>query len=234
MSAPPDVESAVRAAMRALFAGDLAALERAAVPNPGLRLLVEKRARVDDLDRRINEIQMHVIAEQEGGRLIVHAFFMGMIMPITLVPQPRAEGRAPAWKADLRWWLWTVQPPRELERCARAFMFGLISGDAGLIAGTSLAHPQADLLAQSSVPSGELGQYEDVCANMPMTELAVGERYPWPVGQMYTVRPEDVTDERRILMAQFGGDEITFVMQRVDGRWKVDPSPFVTVAMLRR
>lgn len=234
MSAPPDVESAVRAAMRAMFAGDLSALERAAAPHPQLRLLVESRPRVEDLDRAIDEMQMHVIAEQADGRIIVHAFFKGMIMPITLVPQAGAAGGTAAWKADLRWWLWAVQPPREIDRCARAFMYGLISGDAALIAGTSLAHPQSDLLAQSNVPSGELGQYEDVCANMPMTELTVGERYPWPMGQSYTVRPEDVTDDRRILMAQFGGDEITFVMVRVNGKWQVDPSPFVTVAMMRR
>jgi hypothetical protein len=228
MSIAPEIGKVIHRVFRSMFSGDLDSLQRDALPHPHLVRLVTMRPPVEDLDWRLEELQMHEIARYPDGHVIAHAFFLGCIMPITLRPDDSG-----AWKADMRWWMVATEPPTELFQKARMALYAMVTGDDELLSKTCFFREGIDLLTQSGAPSGEHGVYEDVCANMPMIELAAGERYPWPVGEMDIAKPDDCTGDHRLLMAQFGGDEITFRMKRINGEWFVDPEPFITMAQQR-
>lgn len=236
MSAPPDVTLCIRRVFRALFSRSAADLDQVALPHPANAAILAKLPTSDDLDEHLDRLQVHVINEHPGPppRMLVHPYFRGSIMPLTLVRTP--EGL----KADLRWWLIAAQGPTELDQTARAFTFAIISGDEELLARTAhvknVAPETLALLTRRPAPGGELGQYEHVCQEMPMRELSVGEEFPWPPEGLRTVRPEDASEHRRILMAQFGGDEFTYLLTRDPSEpgspWRVDPTPFLIAASM--
>lgn len=225
MAVEPEIRDVMERIFVALFSGTLQDIKAVALDHPDLSIFIEKRPNIERVEERAKDLQLHKIAEYPDGHVIIHAYFMGTIMPMTLVKGP--DG---AWKADLRWWVSTLRPRTELFEKARACLYGMVTGNPNLVERTCLPNDDLALLSKNGAPAGEHGQYEDVCANMPMVELAAGEPYPWPMGQTLVATAEETTGDRRVLMAQFGADEITFKMHHVNGEWYVDASPFIAVA----
>lgn len=201
--------------------GDLEALREAALPHPNLADLTQGRTPSGNLADEIENIQMHLVSELPGGRVIVHTYFRGMVMPVAVVSTPAG------WRVDVRWWLAAKGEPSEAFVTARMFMYAVISADLGALTELAQPNPALEVLIGTPPPAGEMGQYQHVCEEMPVIELAPGEHYMKPDGSLGTVSVEQCggsgEDERKVILGQFSGNEIPFFMRRMGGRWRVDP-----------
>jgi hypothetical protein len=227
---PEPVEGLVREFLRAVFSGDAAGLSEVALPHPGLADLARPRPappHVGSLTEQLAGLQGSVLFETPD-RMALHAYFRGMIFPLTL-------RRGPAgWRVDARFWIAATRPPTEEGRAAKAFMYAVLAGDRELLAEVALPHPALDVLLGAVSPPGERGHLEDICENLPMMVLAPGDEYPITPDRSAPVRAEQVGPDRAFLLTELDGFEVPLPLHREEGRWRVDPGPWVRLCILFR
>lgn len=224
MEVPDDIAAVIKACVLAIFRGDLTALQRASLTDPDLDQIVAGRTPPPGIEDEVENVQLHLMSEN-GSRAIVHTYFRGMIMPTALARTP--EG----WRVDMRYFLAAGRPPTPAMQAARMFMYAVVTADLELL--EQVAQPHADLgqLIGQRPPSGEFGQLQHVCEEMPVIELRAGESFDSLSGSR-TVSEAETTGERRLVMGIFSGAEMPFLARQVGDRWMIDPA--FMIEMMKR
>lgn len=137
------------------------------------------------------------------------------------------------WKADLRWAARAramaeqgenLEPPGSPEWVARQLTLALLELDRDRAA--QLLQPGADpdlvFLGAPDQPDST-GHLQVLAMEMPLVRLATGEAARMADGH---VAQGDADPEQQLLVGLFGSSEITFLLQRSDGRWHVLPQPW--------
>ena len=227
---------ACRQGFRAVYKGDLDALKAITLPNTQIATALTTapvtKEQYEEMEHKIEDMQIdprsHSEEEWFGDRLDLLAVFRGMIMPASVV---KVDGQ---WKFDCKWWIAAKRKDGQAEQTARMFLFGLMTMNAELLVNASLPNEKiGHLLKGSAPPRGEHGQLAHVVETTIFAPATVGETYPSPTGRMETVRKEDLTGDRMMLFALMAANPpaTPIKMGRHDGKWRVDASDFIEMAM---
>ncbi len=224
MEVPDDIAAVIKACLLAIFRGDLAALQRVSLPHPDLAQIVAGRTPPPGIEDEVENVQLHLMNDGQQ-RAIVHTYFRSMIMPTALARTP--DG----WRVDMRYFLAAGGPPTPAMQAARMFMYAVVTADLELL--VQVAQPHADLgqLIGPRPPSGEFGQLQHVCEEMPVIELRAGETFD-SLGDSRTVSEAETTGDRRVVMGIFSGAEVPFLARQAGDRWVIDPG--FMIEMMKR
>jgi hypothetical protein len=133
---------------------------------------------------------------------------------------------------------WTT-PPAAVEKVVyhqdspeaayHSFHIAVVAGDADAL--RRLALPLADedfaalLTGDHLSRNGSAGLHRALGGKRPLTRLKPGDVVTLPGGVPFTIRPEQVRDDRAVLLPE--DSPIPTDLRRVDGLWRVDARPIV-------
>jgi hypothetical protein len=115
------------------------------------------------------------------------------------------------------------------EAAYHSFHIAIVAGDAEAL--RRLALPLADdefaalLNGDHLSRDDSAGLHRALGGKRPLARLKPGDVVTLPGGVPFTIRPEQVGDDRAVLLAE--GSAIPTDLRRVDGVWKVDARPIV-------
>jgi hypothetical protein len=219
-------------AFYAIYTGDLAALEKEALPDPDLATVLSKefvpKYDLPALKQSIEEMQINPAGSEPpriGDEVLeLGAYFRGTIMPVTLVR------RGDEWKMDCRWWIAARRPDDEPRTVARAFLYAWMTGDLATLAKTAVPHSRlGDLLRNGSPPAGEFAQLHHICEATIFIPAVLGEQFLATTSEMETVISEHVGDDRLLLLARIGSQPPAMPLQlaKIGGAWRVDAAKLI-------
>jgi hypothetical protein len=142
------------------------------------------------------------------------------------------------WQADLRWagraramaeWGPALEPVGSPEWVARRLTLALLRLDREqarelMLPGSDLAMPFLGAPDQPE-PSGHLLA---LAMEMPLVRLEPQEAAPLPDGRVIVAGDEP---DRQLLLGLFGVSEVPFLLQRIDGNWRVVPQPWLPLLL---
>jgi hypothetical protein len=112
------------------------------------------------------------------------------------------------------------------EDALRSFMVDFAEQDEAALRAITLPDPDLDWLLRGQRPPAEaVEQMRSLAAEMKIRRLKPGESFALPKGRTITVSPEEVTEDRAVLLPE--GDFFPIRLQRVEGHWKVDARPII-------
>jgi len=112
------------------------------------------------------------------------------------------------------------------EEALRTFMLALLAQDETAVRAVTVPDPDLSWLLKSQpLPPGAIKGASAQIAKQPIKRLKAGETITLARGRKVVVAPDDVGDDKAILLPQ--GAPIPTRLQRLKGRWKVDASPFI-------
>jgi hypothetical protein len=145
----------------------------------------------------------------------VIALFLSMTLGLQ-----NTKPAAPAAPAE------AVSPAKTPEEALRLFVIATLTRDEAALRAVSLPDPGlAFLLQGASVPAEQLEGVKEQVAKLPIKALKPGDTYTLPGNRTMTVKPEEVTAERVVLLPQ--GAPVPTRCRKVGDRWKVDPAPVI-------
>ncbi len=135
--------------------------------------------------------------------------------------RPGAAAKAPSGGARSR--------PKEdtPEDALRNFMVAFVQQDEAALRAITLPDPDFDWLLRGQRPPTEaVEEMRTLAMRLTIRRLEPGESVTLPKGQTLTVRPEEVSEDRAILLPE--GDFLPVRLRRVEGHWKVDARPIIS------
>ena len=236
-SSDDPAEAVGRIFLRGMESGDLELLRSCTLANTEHleRLVVSQENKPalteEQLDEKVSQVGFELMPPQgldpAGGwnhRRVYCLNFSGMVFPLHLLLE---EGQ---WKVDARWWIDSRSDPTDDKQAIRKFMWGLICKDAAIVSEVAVENVDLDILTSGeSPPAGEMWHYRHLCESMPIVEAALGEGYWSNEDEWLKVNPDDLGDNRRIMIGVFGFSEIPFLLIRDEDGWRVDATAFIQV-----
>lgn len=234
-------EAAILAALKAMYANDVASYDRVTTTHPQKSRLTSggrgNSARLQELEQNPGALQMKSrrpflyrgrdAARDAKGQYPVgttalySVAYSGSSMVVPLVRQ--ADG----WKIDVRWWLAMMdlqtapEPHGTPAFAARALTASMAAMDRESAVKFATPGASLDLLFRGAQrePSG---MFDALAMEMPLVELQPGEFFPIDDRVMEGSSAPD----QKLLLGLFGVVEIPFVVRRVNGEWRVEPQSF--------
>ncbi|MDB5352782.1 MAG: hypothetical protein JWN86_4029 [Planctomycetota bacterium] len=112
------------------------------------------------------------------------------------------------------------------EEAFRTFVAAMITKDEKTVRALALPSDEIDwLLKGQGVPAGQVEAIKAQIAKMPIKALKPGDTYTLPGNRKMTVKPEEVAEDRVVLLPE--GSPLPTRCQKVDGRWRVDAGPMI-------
>jgi hypothetical protein len=112
------------------------------------------------------------------------------------------------------------------EEALRTFMLALLAQNETALRAVTVPDPDLSWLLKSEpLPPDVIKDASAQIAKQPIKRLKAGETITLARGRKVVVAPDEVGDEKAILLPQ--GAPIPTRLQRLKGRWKVDASPFI-------
>lgn len=238
-------EAAVRALVTAIYKNDIAAYNTLTIPHPRRDVLTRGGRGNPDALRELQEYPQGLQIKRErdflfegrpakpdasgkypiGTNVLYMAAHRSGPMMVMLVQRP--EG----WRVDVRWWIAMADLMRGAESrqgtpeyAVRALTMALVSLDRKEAAKFVAPDANLDALFRGAPryrePSGVL---EASVMEMPLVRIEPGEFFPTPSGRIVE---GSKADDVQVLVGQFGPTEITYVVRRVNGAWRVDVEPY--------
>jgi hypothetical protein len=242
---PDSPEPVLRALVTAMYAGDVAAYERLTLPHPLRSRLTAGAQPNEDRLRDLREDPEGLQIEQQRGftwqgqeasigRDGRYPDGTSAIYTLAHRGGPMIVGvtrRADGWKVDLRWWLAAMAqaqggaPDRNsADFAVRSLLAAMLRLDRQVAAGLIADRRSLELLFAGAPSQREpSGVLDAMVGEMPLVEIAAGEFYPTPTGQ---VIEGGSSADRKVLVGWFGPIEMPFVVRRIDGRWKIVGEPY--------
>jgi hypothetical protein len=112
------------------------------------------------------------------------------------------------------------------EQALRTFLIAMLDQDAETLRAVTLPTDDFDVLLAGPRPPAE--QLEQIKAQMkaqPIKTLKAGETFTLPGNRKATIKPEEVTPDRAVLLPEQA--PLPTRLRKVDGRWKVDAAPMI-------
>jgi hypothetical protein len=129
-------------------------------------------------------------------------------------PQGSAEGReVPAATPEQAW---------------RTFLTAMIVKDAATLRAVTLPAPARDfevLLLGQGPPPDQVEAVKAQIAKQKIRVLKPGDEFTLPGGRKLKVQPEEVGDDRAVLLPE--GAPLPTRVRKVENRWRVDASPII-------
>jgi hypothetical protein len=112
------------------------------------------------------------------------------------------------------------------EDALHGFLVAFVEQDEAALRAITLPDPELEWLARGlRPPANALEMMRTYAMELKTRRLKPGESVALPEGQPITVRPEDVTEDRAVLLPE--GDLLPIKLRRVEGHWKVDARPII-------
>jgi hypothetical protein len=227
----PSIE-VVQKAIRAIYLGDLKALEAVALPDPELSLVLSKqfvpKYDIAKLDDEIAHMQINPAGQSEprvgDTTLWLTAYFRGMITPVTLVRV------GDDWKVECRWWIAARKPDDEARRAAREFVLAMMTADIETLVRVTLPDEEiGQLVKHGGPPSGEYAQLHHVAEATMIAPARVGESFIDTTREPSVVSASEFADDRSLMLALIGAQPPAMPVRLVksNGKWLVNARPFI-------
>jgi hypothetical protein len=154
-----------------------------------------------------------------------------------VLPKPAAPKAAKAAKAATPAKPAPVPPKRKLigkidrvdttsDAALRTFLMAMEAGDEETLRAVTLPNPDLDWLLRGETPRGlGLADVKERMLKARITRLKAGDRVKMPGGAVHAISPDEVGRDRAALRVE--GTPVYAPLQRVKGRWKVDPAPII-------
>jgi hypothetical protein len=228
-----------------MYAADATAFRRLTLPEPGigvltqggsanqdgLRELDEDPTGVQIITKRAPEYRGEPARLDSNGKYPIGTTARYVVAhhrsPMVMITQMTADG----WKVDPRWWIEMVELARTEgpkqgtpAYAVRALIAALLAGERD--EARRYATPNADMellfdgAPRQREPSGHL---DALAVEMPVVELKPGEFRRMLTGQ---VVEGSSSPDMKVLDGLFGSVELTFVVRRIGGAWRVEPQPY--------
>jgi hypothetical protein len=112
------------------------------------------------------------------------------------------------------------------EDALHSFMVAFVEQDEAALRAITLPDPDLDgLLGGPRPPANAVEMMRTYAMELKTRRLKPGDSVAPTEGQPITVRPEDVAEDRAVLLPE--GDLLPIKLQRVEGHWKVDARPII-------
>jgi hypothetical protein len=112
------------------------------------------------------------------------------------------------------------------EDALHSFLVAFVEQDEAALRAITLPDPDLDWLVRGlRPPAGAVEMMRTYAMELKTRRLKPGETVALPEGQPITVRAEDVTEDRAVLLPE--GDLLPIKLRRVEGHWKVDARPII-------
>jgi len=240
-------EEVIRALIHAMYSNDVAEFERLTIPDPRRKLLVSggsvNEEAKQELEQNPDAVQLRMMRPYQlkgqevmpdaNGRFPVGttvrfsaAYHYPMVVSLVMTPD--------GWRVDLRWWLamfdMASNPPPghdSADYAVRALIATLLALDRDDAARFAMPDANLDILFAGAPDEPEPSdQLWELLAEMPLVEIGPGEFYQMPSGRVV----EGVhRDDMKVLVGLYGPLEMPFVVQRIDGSWRVQPEPYFAI-----
>lgn len=222
----------VQQAVRAMYLGDLKALQEVALPDPNLAQALANPPcppyQREVLDEAIEEMDVRPTESFEsyavGCEYVdLKLHFRGMLYPGAV----RRVGEA--WKFDCRWWIAAHANDDEPQRVTRAFLLAWMTNNVEELMHSVNTHPQLGVLLRGpGAPQGEWGQLQHVVETALFAPAVIGEDYLTVTG-VRQVKAEDVSGDRLMFHVLMAASPPAMPVQLVKTSkgWRVDPSLFI-------
>jgi len=130
---------------------------------------------------------------------------------------PPGEAGAPA----------TATYPDTPEGALQTFLLALGTGDEAKLREITLPADGFEwLLKGQRIPPAKLGEYrKGFVEGLPIRRLKPGDGFTLPGGRKLKVQPEEVTEDRAVLLQE--GAPTPTRCQKVEGHWRVDARPVI-------
>lgn len=117
--------------------------------------------------------------------------------------------------------------PNTPEGSYKSFFVAMAIGDEPALRAVALPVEGFEwLLMGQRVPADQVAALRKaVLEQMVVRPLKVGESVRMPEGPTYEVKPDDVSDDRAMVIQDTA--PLPIRCRKVDGRWKVDPTPII-------
>jgi hypothetical protein len=112
------------------------------------------------------------------------------------------------------------------EDALHSFLVAFVEQDEAALRAITLPDPDLVWLVRGlRPPANAVGMMRTYAMELKTRRLKPGESVAPPEGQPIAVRPEDVTEDRAVLLPE--GDLLPIKLRRVEGHWKVDARPII-------
>lgn len=240
-------ENAIRGFYRAILGGDASAYHAIIVADPRAdRFLPREKPSPDKVheidmasrDFRLRQLQpfrlkgLGVPPDPKIGYPIgtTTRFLGNFPQSLTVVSVVRT---ADGWKVDMRWWEAIADLTEEgpvkgtPEYTVKALTASLVSLRRDMAKQLITPPTEVETVFAGAPDSPEPSdQLMSLVGEMPVVEARPGEFFPLPSGRVV----EGVeSPDQKLLVGLFGPREITFLLQRVNGEWRVTAEPYFDV-----
>ncbi len=119
-----------------------------------------------------------------------------------------------------------ASPDGTPEEALRTFMVAAVAHDEAALRGITLPNPELDWLTRGEpAPEDVVARIRGLARKMKIRRLKPGDRIRGPEGEVVAVKPDDVGENRALLLPEGAPEPIR--AQRFDGHWKIDARPAI-------
>ena len=112
------------------------------------------------------------------------------------------------------------------EQAMRSFIVAMMTKDEATLRAVTLPTDDFDWLLQgSAIPKDQTKEFKAQIARMPIRVLKPGEEITLPGNRKVTIKPEEVTADRAMLLPQ--GTPFPVSCRKINGRWNIDATPII-------
>jgi hypothetical protein len=114
------------------------------------------------------------------------------------------------------------------EDALRSFLMAMVERDEAALRVLTVPKPETDLawlLRGQAAPPEAVERLRTVFSELKIQRLKPGDQFKLARGQVGTVRPEEVGEDRAVVLSE--GSPLPTRLQRIDGHWKVDAGPII-------
>jgi hypothetical protein len=239
-------EPVIRAFYRALLSGDVAAYHKVIVEDARAdRFLPPNPPDADKIHEIEMESQSFTMRQLQPFRLqgketspangsfaagTTTRYLANFPASLTVISMVRAQD---GWRVDMRWWEALIElMQKDVENGTPEYAVKSLTA--------SLVFLKRDEAQKYIVPDGDMNvlfagapsapepsdQLISLVGEMPVVEIGPGEFYPMPSGRIVEGMREA---DRKLLVGLFGPREVPFLVQRVNGEWRVAVEPYFNV-----
>lgn len=117
-------------------------------------------------------------------------------------------------------------PDGSPEEALRTFMVAAVAHDEAGLRAITLPDPELDWLVRGEpAPEEVVARMRTLAKAMKIRRLKPGDRIRGPQGKVAAVSPDDVGEDRALLLPE--GAPTPIRARRVDGKWKIDARPAI-------
>ena len=114
------------------------------------------------------------------------------------------------------------------EEALRSFIIAMFIQDEAALRAVTLPTDPAEfkwLVGGQPIPPDQLEEIKAQMKRVPIRVLKPGETVTLPRNRKVTIRPEDIGVDRTMLLPE--GAPLPTRLRKVEGRWRVDPTPII-------